>query len=99
MSMFCYQCEQTAKGTGCNVLGVCGKQPGVAALQEVAPHAEERQVVIGIKPDRGSAVDRARGAVVRRHCTRCHRAVSPGEIYCTEHFRETVNQARDAQQF
>jgi len=35
MSMFCYQCEQTAKGTGCDTLGVCGKQPGVAALQDL----------------------------------------------------------------
>ncbi len=33
--MFCYQCEQTAKGTGCTVLGVCGKQPDVAALQDL----------------------------------------------------------------
>jgi hydroxylamine reductase len=33
--MFCYQCEQTAKGTGCTVLGVCGKKPGVAALQDL----------------------------------------------------------------
>jgi len=33
--MFCYQCEQTAKGTGCTVLGVCGKQPEVAALQDL----------------------------------------------------------------
>jgi hydroxylamine reductase len=33
--MFCYQCEQTAKGTGCTVMGVCGKQPDVAALQDL----------------------------------------------------------------
>ena len=33
--MFCYQCEQTAKGTGCTVLGVCGKQPEVAVLQDL----------------------------------------------------------------
>ena len=33
--MFCYQCEQTAKGTGCTVQGVCGKQPDVAALQDL----------------------------------------------------------------
>lgn len=33
--MFCYQCEQTAKGTGCTVLGVCGKQPEIAALQDL----------------------------------------------------------------
>jgi len=33
--MFCYQCEQAAKGTGCTVIGVCGKQPEVAALQDL----------------------------------------------------------------
>ncbi|HEX2948710.1 MAG TPA: hydroxylamine reductase [Armatimonadota bacterium] len=33
--MFCYQCEQTAKGTGCTVSGVCGKDPQTAALQDV----------------------------------------------------------------
>jgi hydroxylamine reductase len=33
--MFCYQCEQTAKGTGCTVQGVCGKSAEVAALQDL----------------------------------------------------------------
>lgn len=33
--MFCYQCEQTAKGTGCTIQGVCGKTPEVAALQDL----------------------------------------------------------------
>ena len=33
--MFCYQCEQTAKGEGCTEIGVCGKQPDVAALQDL----------------------------------------------------------------
>jgi hydroxylamine reductase len=33
--MFCYQCEQTAKGEGCTKVGVCGKQPEVAALQDL----------------------------------------------------------------
>ena len=33
--MFCYQCEQTAKGEGCDVLGVCGKKPEVADLQDL----------------------------------------------------------------
>lgn len=37
--MFCYQCEQTAKGEGCNKVGVCGKQPDVAALQDLLVHA------------------------------------------------------------
>ncbi len=33
--MFCYQCEQTAKGEGCTRLGVCGKEPEVAILQDL----------------------------------------------------------------
>ena len=37
--MFCYQCEQTAKGTGCTAFGVCGKDPEVAALQDLLVHA------------------------------------------------------------
>jgi len=39
MSMFCFQCEQTAKGTGCDISGVCGKTPDVAALQDLLLHA------------------------------------------------------------
>jgi len=37
--MFCYQCEQTARGTGCTVQGVCGKDATVAALQDLLIHA------------------------------------------------------------
>ncbi len=33
--MFCFQCEQTAKGEGCTKIGVCGKRPEVAALQDL----------------------------------------------------------------
>ena len=35
MSMFCYQCQETAKCEGCTVRGVCGKQPDTAALQDM----------------------------------------------------------------
>ncbi len=34
MSMFCFQCEQTAKGIGCTVNGVCGKKNDTANLQD-----------------------------------------------------------------
>ncbi|MDR3567398.1 MAG: hydroxylamine reductase [Syntrophobacteraceae bacterium] len=37
--MFCYQCEQTAKGQGCDKIGVCGKQPEVSDLQDLLVHA------------------------------------------------------------
>jgi len=33
--MFCYQCEETAKGTGCTISGVCGKSGETAGLQDV----------------------------------------------------------------
>ena len=33
--MFCYQCEQTSGGKGCTKMGVCGKTPEVANLQDL----------------------------------------------------------------
>lgn len=34
MGMFCFQCEETAKGTGCTAQGVCGKVPSTAVVQD-----------------------------------------------------------------
>jgi hydroxylamine reductase len=34
MSMFCFQCQEAAKGTGCTIAGVCGKPGDVANLQD-----------------------------------------------------------------
>ena len=39
--MFCYQCEQTARGTGCVSIGVCGKDPQVSALQDLLVYEVE----------------------------------------------------------
>jgi hydroxylamine reductase len=46
--MFCFQCEQTAKGEGCTKIGVCGKKPDVAALQDLLIHVSKglSQVVL-----------------------------------------------------
>ncbi len=33
--MFCYQCEQTAGGSGCTKVGVCGKNPDIQSLQDI----------------------------------------------------------------
>lgn len=35
MSMFCYQCQETCKGRGCDVSGMCGKKPDTANLQDL----------------------------------------------------------------
>ena len=32
--MFCFQCEQTSKGKGCQIAGICGKQGSSADLQD-----------------------------------------------------------------
>ncbi len=41
MNMFCYQCEQAGKGTGCVLSGICGKDPETAALQDLLIHAAQ----------------------------------------------------------
>ncbi len=38
MGMFCYQCEQTSKCTACTTIGVCGKDPKTASLQDLLIH-------------------------------------------------------------
>ena len=37
--MFCYQCEQTSKGSGCADFSVCGKDEQTAILQDLLVHA------------------------------------------------------------
>jgi hydroxylamine reductase len=39
MNMYCYQCEQTARGTACTAMGVCGKDTQTAALQDLLGYA------------------------------------------------------------
>ncbi len=60
--MFCFQCEQTAKGEGCTKIGVCGKTPDTAALQDLLIHAVKGLSVVaraGIKAGvRDTAVDK-----------------------------------------
>jgi hydroxylamine reductase len=40
-AMFCYQCEQTAKGTGCTSVGVCGKSSDTAVMQDLLMYVSE----------------------------------------------------------
>ena len=52
--MFCYQCEQTAKGEGCTVHGVCGKDPATAAMQDLLAYVSKgvaRYVVLAEQMD------------------------------------------------
>lgn len=47
--MFCFQCEQTAKGQGCTNVGVCGKQPDTAALQDLLIYALKGLSIVTLK--------------------------------------------------
>lgn len=57
--MFCYQCEQTAKGVACTMQGVCGKGPEAAALQDVLVHVTKGISMHAHRARRLGARDRA----------------------------------------
>ncbi len=61
--MFCNQCEQTAHGTGCEKVGVCGKNPDVAAVQELLVHACRALAAVAVAAPAGTDLD-AEGAFV-----------------------------------
>ena len=50
--MFCFQCQQTAGGTGCVRTGVCGKQPETANLQDDLIYALMRLALAAEKSGR-----------------------------------------------
>ncbi|MBW1615243.1 MAG: hydroxylamine reductase [Deltaproteobacteria bacterium] len=55
--MFCFQCEQTAKGIGCEKIGVCGKTHEVAALQDLLIFALKNLSVETIKARKKGILD------------------------------------------
>ena len=56
--MFCYQCEQTAKGEGCTKIGVCGKEPDVAALQDLLIYALKGLALCAVEGRKVGVIDR-----------------------------------------
>ncbi|MBU1229413.1 MAG: hydroxylamine reductase [Proteobacteria bacterium] len=57
--MFCNQCEQTAKGTACTQIGVCGKQPDVSALQDLLIYACQGLSVVAHEAAQKGVQDKA----------------------------------------
>ena len=57
--MFCNQCEQTAKGTGCTVMGVCGKNEAVAGLEDLLTHAVQGLCLVATAGRKVGVVDNA----------------------------------------
>ncbi len=52
MSMFCYQCQETAKGKGCDRRGVCGKPPEVAGLQDLLIYLLKGISAVGLEGEK-----------------------------------------------
>ncbi|MBM7555887.1 hydroxylamine reductase [Halanaerobacter jeridensis] len=64
MSMFCYQCEETAKGEGCTVQGVCGKTDTVANLQDLLVYLLKGISVYGVKAEELGIKDEQAGEFI-----------------------------------
>lgn len=56
--MFCYQCEQTAKNEGCTKIGVCGKQPDLAALQDLLIYTLKGLSLYAVEGRKAGVTDR-----------------------------------------
>ena len=67
MSMFCYQCQETAGGKGCTIRGVCGKSEEVAKLQDLLIYTLKglAQVVVKANVDVKEDVDEANHETLR----------------------------------
>ena len=58
MSMFCFQCQEAAKGTGCTVAGVCGKTEDIAAHHDALVHVLKGLAVVADRAkDAGAAIE------------------------------------------
>ncbi|MGF7184717.1 hydroxylamine reductase [Desulfitispora alkaliphila] len=57
MSMFCFQCQETAKGTGCTVKGVCGKPDDVARLQDLLVYVTKGISLYSVKAKENGIID------------------------------------------
>ena len=55
--MFCFQCQETAKNTGCNVRGVCGKTADMAELQDLLIYVLKGLAVYALKANQAGILD------------------------------------------
>jgi hydroxylamine reductase len=57
--MYCNQCEQTAKGTACTTIGVCGKTESVAVLEDLLTHAVQGLCIVADAGRKAGVIDNA----------------------------------------
>jgi len=64
MSMFCYQCQETAKGTGCTIAGVCGKKEDTAGLQDLLVYTLKGLAVVAEEAKKQNKLDPSIGLFI-----------------------------------
>lgn len=64
MSMFCFQCQEAAKGTGCNIAGVCGKQEDTAGLQDLLVFTLKGLAVVAEEADKQGKLENSIGRFI-----------------------------------
>jgi hydroxylamine reductase len=62
--MFCYQCQETAKGTGCTIAGVCGKKENTANLQDLLVFALKGIAVVAVEAQKQGKLDNTTGLFI-----------------------------------
>lgn len=64
--MYCFQCQETAKNTGCTVRGVCGKPESTANLQDLLIYVLKGVAVWGKKADELGVLEKSDGLLVAK---------------------------------
>ncbi len=64
MSMFCFQCQEAAKGTGCTAVGVCGKKEDTAQLQDLLVFTLKGLSVVAAEAKKQGKLDKAIGLFI-----------------------------------
>jgi hydroxylamine reductase len=62
--MFCYQCQETARGTGCTIAGVCGKKEDTAGLQDLLVYNLKGLAVVAEEAKKQNKLDNSVGLFI-----------------------------------
>jgi hydroxylamine reductase len=62
--MFCYQCQETAKGSGCTIAGVCGKKEDTAGLQDLLVYTLKGLAVVAEEAKKQNKLDPSIGLFI-----------------------------------
>lgn len=92
--MFCYQCQETLKGEGCIVHGVCGKSPEVANLQDLLIYVLKGIAVYGVRAKALGIEDPAIGTFIAEALFSTITNVD----FDPERFAEWIHEALDLRQ-